>query len=135
MNTDRHITLSQYAELSKFCEASYEQFREALKDDNKCRLLHGAIGAATEAGELLEGVKKHLFYGKPLDILNIIEEDGDINWYLARIRESIGIQCAELEVLERNILKLRARYGQAFDAAKAINRNLSAERLALGGAK
>lgn len=47
------------------------------------RLLHAAIGLCTESGELLDAYKKHIFYGKPLDHVNIKEELGDICWYMA----------------------------------------------------
>ena len=45
------------------------------------RLLHGVIGLVTETSELLDAIKKSLFYGKPLDKTNLIEELGDLLWY------------------------------------------------------
>lgn len=44
---------------------------------------HGIIGMMTEAGELLDQMKKHWFYGRELDVVNIKEELGDILWYAA----------------------------------------------------
>jgi NTP pyrophosphatase (non-canonical NTP hydrolase) len=35
----------------------------------------------TEAGELMDGYKRRLVYGSPLDIINIKEEVGDCLWY------------------------------------------------------
>ena len=54
------------------------------------RLLHGAIGLSTESGELLDQVKKNVFYGKPLDKVNILEECGDVLWYVCLILDSQG---------------------------------------------
>lgn len=31
------------------------------------RLMHGAIGCGTESGELLDAIKKYIWYGKDLD--------------------------------------------------------------------
>lgn len=46
-------------------------------------LLHCATGLVTESAELVDCIKKHVFYGKPLDVVNIKEEIGDILWYIA----------------------------------------------------
>lgn len=93
-------------------------------------LLHATMGAATEAGELLDAVKKHLFYGKPLDMINLQEEVGDILWYLAVLCEWSGTTLEEQ--MEHNINKLRIRYPEKFDANKALNRDVVAELQAYG---
>lgn len=46
-------------------------------------LLHCATGLVTESAELVDAIKKHVFYGKSLDVVNIKEELGDILWYIA----------------------------------------------------
>lgn len=46
-------------------------------------LLHCATGLVTESAELVDAIKKHVFYGKPLDVVNIKEELGDLLWYVA----------------------------------------------------
>jgi NTP pyrophosphatase (non-canonical NTP hydrolase) len=92
-------------------------------------LLHGAMGVCTEGGELLDAMKKHEFYGKPIDWINVKEELGDIFWYLA-----IGCRAANIsleEVAETNIAKLKRRYPDRFTSAAAINRDISAERAVL----
>ena len=74
--------------------------------------LHGIIGVSTEAGELLDAVKKSLFYGHDLDRENIREEIGDILWYIAAIirNENWDIE----EIMEENINKLKQRYPEQF---------------------
>ena len=90
------------------------------------RLLHGAMGLCTESGELQDQLKKHIFYGKPLDLVNISEECGDLFWYLAETLTAIDARF--VDVMQRNIDKLRARYPEKFTEDKAINRDLVAER-------
>ena len=92
-------------------------------------LLHGAIGICTEAGELQDALKRHFFYGKALDPVNVKEELGDLMWY-------INIVCSELnitleQVMEANIAKLEKRYEGGFTEQKAINRDTGTERTIL----
>jgi hypothetical protein len=44
-------------------------------------LMHAMIGALTELGELLDIYKKHIFYGRHLDLAHLGEEIGDVLWY------------------------------------------------------
>ena len=90
------------------------------------RLLHAGIGLATEAGEFLDALKKHVFYGKELDKVNLSEEMGDIFWYCAIIADQLGIDFGE--VMDVNIAKLKARYGDKFTEAGASDRDLARER-------
>jgi NTP pyrophosphatase (non-canonical NTP hydrolase) len=90
------------------------------------QLLHGAIGLATESGEILDALKKHIYYGKPLDKVNLIEEISDCAWYIALLLRELGYSFEEMA--ELNIKKLRARYGEKFSEHDAINRNLHVER-------
>lgn len=89
-------------------------------------LLHCAIGASTEAGELLDAFKKHIYYKKELDVVNVGEEIADIQWYLFNLCRLLDLDMEQL--LEANIAKLKARYGEKFSTEKAINRDLDTER-------
>ena len=71
-------------------------------------LLHMAIGVSGEAGELLDAVKKATIYRKPLDRTNVIEELGDLEFYMEGLRQGLGISRAE--TFEANIAKLSVRY-------------------------
>ena len=93
------------------------------------RLLHGSMGLETEVGEIQDALKKHIFYGKTLDGINLIEEMGDLFWYCAIICDALGVSFES--IMEKNIAKLKARYPHKFDAEKAVNRDLDAERKAL----
>jgi len=74
----------------------------------KADLLHGTVGVAGEAGELLDAVKKHVIYNKPLDRENVIEELGDLEFYMEQVRQNLGI--TRQETLDANIAKLSVRY-------------------------
>lgn len=89
------------------------------------RLLHGALGIFGESGEMLEALFKQ-FKGEGLDLVNMREEVGDTQWYTAILCDELK---ADLDVIrDTNIGKLRSRYPNAFDANKAIDRNIAAER-------
>lgn len=93
------------------------------------RLMHATNGLTTEAGELLDMFKKHINYGKDFDKVNAIEELGDIFWYLAIACDCLGVSFDE--VMQKNIDKLKARYGDKYSDQKAIERDLEAERTVL----
>ena len=90
------------------------------------RLLHGAIGVVTESGELMDALKKHIYYGAELDKTNVKEEIGDLLWYVGILCDTLGLTFEE--VFETNIAKLKARYGDKFNETGALNRNLEKER-------
>lgn len=71
-------------------------------------LLHMAVGISSEAGELLDAIKKRVIYRKDLDLDNVIEELGDLEFYLEGIRQ--GLCITRDECLEANIAKLSKRY-------------------------
>lgn len=73
-------------------------------------MLHMAVGISGEAGELLDAIKKNVFYCKPLDRENVVEELGDLEFYMEGLRQSLGI--TRDEVLEANVKKLFVRYSK-----------------------
>ena len=112
------------------CTVSESNPMEALQrinqDPRLIRLLHGAMGAATESGELVDSIKRNLFYGKELDIINLVEEIGDILWYLSILLDCVNSSFEE--AMRKNIDKLRVRYPNKFTNSEAINRDLAKER-------
>jgi hypothetical protein len=100
-----------------------------LQDPVTIRLLHAAIGLATESGELLDMLKKHIFYGRPLDRVNALEELGDSQWYAALAIDVL--QTTLNDVLTMNIEKLRLRYPEKFTETCAVERDVTAERVLL----
>ena len=100
---------------------------------DKSPLLHAVLGLADETGELISPIKKHMFYGKNLDMNNLKEEAGDLAWFLNLLIHAIGSSWEE--VLEMNIAKLEKRYPHLrFNADHAIHRDTAAEKAAMEGA-
>jgi NTP pyrophosphatase (non-canonical NTP hydrolase) len=104
----------------------FEKISSRISNPGNIRLLHGGIGLATEAGEFLDALKKHIYYGKELDRVNLAEELGDLFWYCAIIADELNVPFAS--IMEKNINKLKARYGEKFSEEKAEKRNLETER-------
>lgn len=103
-----------------------EEIQKRLTDKNMIRILHAAMGMATEAAEILDMIKKHVYYGKKLDLINLKEELGDSNWYQSLLVDLLGVSWEE--IWDTNIEKLRSRYGDEFSSEKAIYRDLDRER-------
>lgn len=71
-------------------------------------ILHMAVGISGEAGELLDAIKRRVIYRKELDVVNVLEELGDLEFYMEGIRQ--GLDITREQCLEANIKKLGARY-------------------------
>lgn len=71
---------------------------------------HMATGISGEAGELLDAVKKHAVYARPIDRENVVEELGDLEFYMEGLRQRLGI--TREETISGNIAKLSVRYGK-----------------------
>ena len=112
-------------------EGAYLDSKTKLQSTQTVRLLHSIIGVSGEAGELLDQIKRHLFYSKDLDLVNLKEEFGDMLWYI-----SLGIDAIakmenknpndlEKEIKKANISKLDVRYkNKLFTAEQALNRDI-----------
>jgi NTP pyrophosphatase (non-canonical NTP hydrolase) len=79
---------------------------EMTADD--AHLMHMAIGVSGESGELLDAVKKRVIYRKQIDLENVREELGDLEFYMEGLRQGLGI--TREECLAANIAKLGKRY-------------------------
>ena len=112
----------------KYQEGAERTFADSPSTINPYQLseLHCVIGISTEAAELLDAYKKHIYYGKPLDVVNISEEIGDVMWYVANLCRLLNFDIEK--ILDTNLQKLKLRYPDKFDSEKAINRDLDAER-------
>lgn len=82
--------------------------------------MHAAAGIAGEAGEIIDAVKKNWAYNKPLDKDNVIEELGDILFYVQAMASLMEVSLSECIVANMN--KLQIRYPQGYTDAAAIAR-------------
>jgi NTP pyrophosphatase (non-canonical NTP hydrolase) len=104
-----------------------ESNKYKIKTSKKlARIEHAAMGLVTESGEITDALKRHKFYGFKLDYANLIEEAGDVMWYLAVLCDGLGVSFEE--VWDKNIRKLRARYPKKYTHLHAKHRNLEKER-------
>ena len=87
---------------------------------------HMLFGMMTELGELVDSYKKHYAYGKELDMVNVMEEMGDIMWYWAGMCSITGMNSAA--ILHTNITKLLVRYPDQFEKELAKVRDIELER-------
>lgn len=126
MNTKEYQQLAEVTESKDF-----DLIRDRMKTVRAIRLFHAQLGLSSEAGEIADQLKKHFFYGKPLDTVNLAEEIGDLFWYMALAANEVGISFDE--IMETNIAKLKKRYGDKFSEQRAIKRNLYIERQILEG--
>lgn len=90
------------------------------------RVFHAALGLATESAEILEALYKYIFETSTLDNINLIEEGGDQFWYLAILSDALMSSFEDMQ--DRNIRKLKARYGDKFSEQAATERKLEVER-------
>ncbi|QAT43463.1 nucleoside triphosphate pyrophosphohydrolase family protein [Aminipila luticellarii] len=104
-------------ELNKY-QKSALRTADKLEDDEL--ILNGVMGLNGEAGECIDIVKKALFQGHLLDDEKLLDELGDVLWYVAITAEGIGATLDE--VAQHNIDKLNKRYPEGFDIQHSVNR-------------
>ncbi len=80
-------------------------------------LWHAVTGVVTEAGELMDAVKKIVIYNKEPDGANLREELGDLEFYLEQTRQACGI--TREETLVANMAKLGVRYASGYNDQSA----------------
>ena len=104
MNNKKYLELSD-----RTCKHITEDF---VLSPNTYDLLHATLGITGEAGELADAVKKSVFYGKPLDLVNAKEELGDICWYIAQACRTLNFDLDD--IMSENIAKLSKRYPEKY---------------------
>lgn len=111
------------AELMLIKDGQYSEFVGQLAKDMGSMendLMHMAVGIAGEAGELLDAIKKHWAYGKPIDLENVMEELGDLEFYMAGMRLLLNFTRSDCLLANRE--KLARRYGDSYSDEAAIAR-------------
>lgn len=105
------MTINEYQELA---------LRTANIREKTSMIINGALGLAGESGEVADLVKKWQYQGHSLSRTEIIDELGDVCWYIALIASALDTSLEE--VLIGNIDKLKARYPEGFEVEKSLNR-------------
>lgn len=100
----------------------YQQLaaRTINKDlSNNDLMLHAALGACSEAGEVA-GLLQKVYQGHPLNDMHLAKEIGDLLWFVAELCTAIGYSMNDIANV--NIEKLKARYPEGFDTEKSLHR-------------
>jgi len=101
------VTVKEYNEMVKVLAKDGEEIRSDLTATD-AHIIHMIMGVAGEVGELLDAIKKAVMYRKRMDRANVVEELGDIEFYLEGLRQ--GLEIDRQEVLSANYNKLNKRY-------------------------
>lgn len=107
------MTINEYQELA---------ITTMNKENTGDRIItNGVMGLCGEAGECCDLVKKYLFQGHELNRDKLIEELGDVAWYIACTAHGLGVQLED--ILQGNIDKLKKRYPEGFSKERSVNRD------------
>jgi NTP pyrophosphatase (non-canonical NTP hydrolase) len=124
------VTLDNYTEWAlKTNQRDYGVLMERLNltgtpDVQRLDTYHAAVGLFSEVGELVDGLKKSIFYGKK-DKVNIAEEIGDCFWYVAILANAWGLTVRDFVGRSRDfaiVAALPIMYGHlSADAGYLLN--------------
>lgn len=105
MVKENMITSDEY---KKFVTSIEKPPQDINPADGQKRMIHAALGLAGETGETVDVVKKHVLYNKELDVTKIIEECGDVLYYMEVLLDTVGSSIDEAR--QGNFEKLSKRY-------------------------
>ena len=86
--------------------------------DRKEVLINSVMGLCGESGEVIEIVKKWLVKKDQLNRDRMIEELGDVAWYIAEAATALGVSLEN--ILQANIDKLKNRYPERVQASNGL---------------
>ena len=133
LNTEQSITYLQEelvdglmycehlkAKLSTLSANDYQIAALRTANNECCDLMNCALGISGEGGEVSDIIKKHTFQGHELNEEKLINELGDVCWYIAVMAKVLGVSLET--VMKKNIEKLMKRYPDGFSSERSINR-------------
>lgn len=122
VNTDS-VKLSVQAQLCTITPNDYQALAMRTMNDKLTKdhlLINSALGLAGETGEYVDHIKKHVHQGHILDRNHLINELGDILWYVAEAATVLDTTIED--IMMGNINKLKARYPQGFKEIDSVAR-------------
>jgi NTP pyrophosphatase (non-canonical NTP hydrolase) len=79
-------------------ELQKAMLRSALLDEPRARALSvSALGLVGETGEIADLIKKYFYHGKSFDRAKLLEECGDVAWYMAYLCHTLEIDFSALK--------------------------------------
>lgn len=136
----KHLFYGREIDLYELLEVTLEReapeatvdVQELNQNRTKIRLIHAFLGLFSELEEIAGPLRRHIFDGEPIDLTNMMEEGGDMEWYLSAHFDACGFKMSE--AMRRNIAKLAKRYpDKKFTTTAANVRDLESERVELEG--
>lgn len=126
-DTEKHVKAHQDVEelLKKVSELDAE-FKLTTSEIN---LVHAMLGIVSEVGEIMEELIKSKVENRELNLKNLKEEVGDIEWYVAIMIRHLKL--THEDIFASNIAKLSVRYPDKFTTEAAENRDLVKEEQAV----
>ena len=94
--------------------------RTSSTSSDSDKIENGCLGLAGESGEVCDILKKYLFQGHELDREAILDELGDVLWYVVEVATGLGVTLED--VATHNIAKLKARYPDGFSTDRSVHR-------------
>lgn len=85
------------------------------------KIENGCLGLAGESGECCDILKKYFFQGHELDKEHLMDELGDVMWYIAETASGLGITLEDVAI--HNVEKLKKRYPDGFSAERSVHRD------------
>ena len=80
----------------------------------QCDRLYLGVKLLEEASEASQPVIKEHYHGKAVDVSHLMDELGDVLWYIATLADDFGWSLQD--VAEYNIQKLRNRHGTQYSS-------------------
>ena len=111
MSRRREMTLNEYQQLA----ARTIDKTRSEEDIEK----HALLGLSSEVGELL-GLYQKEMQGHEFNVMEAIEEAGDVLWMLSAWCTANGIHLQDVAVYNED--KRRKRYPNGFDPARSVRR-------------
>lgn len=106
------MTLNEYQRLAQ------RTSRHDLAPDS--HITNGVLGLAGEAGECADLLKKHYYQDNRPFQDDLIDELGDVLWYVAETAAGLGVKLED--IAQHNVEKLKKRYPEGFDPEKSLHR-------------
>jgi NTP pyrophosphatase (non-canonical NTP hydrolase) len=107
-----NLTANDYQRMAMRTAGNYNTQYDMLRN--------AVYGLNGESGEVIDILKKHEFQGHELDYNKIMDEAGDVCWYLALLASALNVPLEA--IMLRNVQKLMERYPDGFDKNRSIHR-------------
>ena len=105
--------LKNIKQYSKMNEKEYLEKCKRTWNSGDANIEHCSYGLVTESAEIMDMLKKHKFYGRDFNMVNLKEEIGDLLYYVHILCDEIDYPIEQAR--KDNIIKLQKRYPEKFE--------------------